>query len=428
MLQALVIMLREGLEAALAVGIVFAYLARTGRAPLRRYVWLGLVAALLASVAGAALFQILRIDPDNEIYEGTIMLVAAAFTTTMVVWMWRAGRTLRAELEGKMELVLSDAKTSTRRVGWALAAFTFVIVFREGIEAVLFLTALSATIGANPLNNVIGGTVGLILAALFGTLLAKGALRVDLKRFFAVTSVVLLILVAKLVANGLHEFLERGLLPSTPELLSVIGLLTRETTSLVILIALIALPALTILWDAWRAPPPTSISDESAPERRKRLARFYRARRWATWTSLAAFLISAMLGSSLVSAAARDSEVPMKEMQAHNDSVHIPLAQVSDGEIHKYFYAHNGIGIRFFLIRRSDGSIAAALDACGICPAKGYRHEGGQVMCRNCDAPINLDTIGEPGGCNPIPLTAAIEGEDIVVTLTELTVNEGRFK
>lgn len=428
MLEALVITLREGLEAALVVGIVFAYLARTGRIHLRRYVWLGLFAALLASIVGAALFQWLGISPENEVFEGTIMLIAAAFVTTMVVWMWRTGRTLRAELEGKMEHVLTASRGSEiRRARWGIAAFTFLIVFREGVEAVLFLTALSATIGANPLNNLVGGTLGLALAALFGTLLAKGALRVNLKRFFSVTSAVLLILVAKLVANGIHEFIEIGLLPSTPEVLNLIGWLTRETTSLVILIALIALPALTILWDAWRAPLPAPIPDESAPQRRKRLAQFQHARRWATSASLAALLISAMLGSSLVSAASRDAEVPMTEMQAHNDAVHVPVADVNDGEMHKYFYTHNGIGIRFFLIRRNDGSIAAALDACGICPAKGYRHDGGQVICRNCDAPINLDTIGEPGGCNPIPLTATIEGPDVVVTVAQLTANEARF-
>jgi high-affinity iron transporter len=429
MLEALVIMLREGLEAALVVGIVFAYLARTGRGELRRYVWLGLGAAVVASVGGAVLFQWLGINPDNEIYEGTIMLVAAAFTTTMVVWMWRTGRTLRAELEEKMGRVLNASDVaSARRAGWGLAAFTFVTVFREGIEAVLFLTALSATIGTNPLNNLIGGTLGLALAALFGTLLAKGALRVNLGRFFSVTSFVLLILVAKLVANGVHEFLEKGWLPSTPELLTIIGLLTRETTSLVILMALIAAPALLILWDAWRTPLLAPLEEESGPERRKRMARALRARHWATAASLSALLITAMLGSSLVAAAAFDAEMPITEMQAHDDMIHIPVADVDDGQMHKYMYRHDGIGVRFFLIRRSDGSLATALDACGICPPKGYRRVGNQVMCRNCDAPINLDTIGEPGGCNPVPLTATVQGQDVVITVADLAANEGKFK
>lgn len=427
MLEALIITLREGLEAALVVGIVLAYLTRTGRVALRRYVWLGLVVAVFASITGAVFFQRLGLSPDNEIYEGTLMLAAAAFTTTMVIWMWRTGRTLRSDIEEKIERGLG-ARGLSRRTAWGLAAFIFLMVFREGIEAVLFLTALSATIGANPLNNIIGGTMGLALAALFGALLARGALRVNLKRFFSVTSFVLLILVAKLVANGIHEFLERGLLPSTPELLNIIGWLTRETTSLLILIALIALPALLILWDTLRAPLPAPLAVESAPERRKRLAGFYRARRWAASASVTALVISAMLGSALVSAAARDTEVPMMEMQAHHDAVHIPIAEVNDGQMHKYFYRQDGIGIRFFVIRRNDGSIAAALDACGICPAKGYRLENGQVICRNCDAPINLDTIGEPGGCNPIPLTATIDGDDIVVTLTELGANKAKFK
>lgn len=429
MLEALVIMLREGLEAALVIGIVFAYLARTGRNELRRYVWLGLGAAALASVVGAFLFQWLGISPDNEIYEGTIMLVAAAFVTTMIVWMWRTGRTLRSELEVKMGRVLSaSGGPSSRRAGWGLAAFTFVTVFREGVEAILFLTALSATIGANPLNNLIGGTAGLALAVLFGALLAEGALRVNLKRFFSVTSLVLLILVAKLVANGIHEFLEKGLLPSTPELLSVIGFLTRETTSLLILMLLIALPALLILWDAWRTSLPKPMESESGPEQRKRMAGALRSRRWATAASLSALFITGLLGSSLSTVAARDTELPMTEMAAQEGMVHVPVADVSDGQMHKYVYRHDGIGIRFFVIQRSDGSLAMALDACGICPPKGYRREGDQVICRNCDAPINLDTIGEPGGCNPIPLASSVQSQDVVIAVSDLAANEGRFK
>ena len=426
MLEALVITLREGLEAALVVGIVFAYLARTGRTALRRYVWMGLLAAVIMSFAGAALFQMLGINPDNEIYEGTVMVVAAGFVLTMIVWMWRTGRSLRTEMEERMEQVLRSDRS--RRISWGLAAFTFVMVFREGIETVLFLTALSATIGANPLNNVIGGVIGLVFAALFGTLIAKGAVRVNLKRFFSATSLVLLILVAKLIANGMHEFIEIHLIPSSPDLLTVIGLLTRETTSLLILIALIAVPALLILWDTWHSPRPALIEGEPAPERRKRLATFHRARRWALGVSFMALLIISMLGSSLVSAAAHDNEMPPSEIKAQDEGVRIPVADVSDGEMHKYFYSHEGIGVRFFVMQRKDGSLTAAIDACSICPAKGYRHENGEVMCRNCDAPINVDTIGESGGCNPIPLTASLEGDEVVVSVSELIAQANRFK
>ncbi len=257
---------------------------------------------------------------------------------------------------------------------------------------------------------------------------ANTAVRVNLKRFFSATSLVLLILVAKLIANGLHEFLEINLLPSSPDLLALIGLLTRETTSLLILIALIAVPALLILWDTWRAPRPAPIEGESAPDRRKRLAGYYRARRWALGVSLMALLLSSMLGSSLVSAAARDAEVPPAERHARDQAVYIPVGEVNDGEMHKYFYSFEGIGIRFFVLRRHDGSLTAAIDACSICPAKGYRHANGEVICRNCDAPINVDTIGEPGGCNPIPLTASIQGDQVVVSVAKLVAEANRFK
>src|SRR3989338_4011350 len=97
------------------------------------------------------------------------------------------------------------------------------MVLREGIETVLFLFALSATVGANPMYNALGGGVGLLLAFLFGSLLVKGSVRLNLKKFFTATGVVLALLVLKLVANGLHEFFEVGLLPSSETVLEIVG-------------------------------------------------------------------------------------------------------------------------------------------------------------------------------------------------------------
>ncbi len=428
MLEALVVTLREGIEAALVLAIVLAYLERTGQAPLKRYVFVGLVAAVLASVAAAVLFQALGLDPENEVLEGAVLLVAAAFVGSMVVWMWRTGRGARRRLEAGLERVLAGGEgPPSRRAAWGLAAFTFAVVGREGVEIVLFLSALSAAIGANPLNNVLGGSAGLLLAALLGYLLIRGSLRINLRRFFSVTGAVLLILVLKLLASGIHEWSEVGLLPTTRAELAVIGFFTRETTSTLILVLLIALPAATVLWDAWRARPADRLEGETAPERRKRLAQARRARRWAAAASVAALLACSSLLASIAMASEGYDPAP-RQLSPDGDVVRVSLSELGDHRIHKYVVPLGGVNVRFFLMTRPDNSLASAFDACGICPPVGYLQKDEQLICHNCDAPINLATVGQPGGCNPVPLDAVVQGDSVLVRVADLAAGRARFE
>jgi FTR1 family protein len=243
-MEALVITLREGMEIALVVGLILAYLNRIGRATLNRYVYAGLVLAVLTSLAGAAGFSRLGFDPENEVSEGTLLAVAAVLVTTLVVWMWRASRGIKRHIETRLEAIASEA--DGQREGWGLLGFTFFVVLREGVEIVLFLAALSLA-ATSGLLQLIGGMMGLGLAALFGLLLIKGSVRIDLRRFFGVTGLVLLILVARLLAGSIHEFTEAGILPSTPMELTVIGFFVQDSTSTAILIALFLLPILAML-------------------------------------------------------------------------------------------------------------------------------------------------------------------------------------
>jgi FTR1 family protein len=149
-----------------------------------------------------------------------------------------------------------------QRAALGVFAFAFFMVFREGVETVLFLAALSGTVGGSALYNALGGGTGLLLAALFGILLVRGSLHINLRRFFGVTGIVLLILVAKLIAGGLHEFFEAGILPASHAIEEAVELLTGKTTSLLILGLLIGLPALCLLWDWWRR---TSLAESSLP-------------------------------------------------------------------------------------------------------------------------------------------------------------------
>lgn len=427
MLEAMVVTLREGIEAALVVGVLLAYLRKTGREALSRYVLLGLAAAILASLAGAFFIQRYGLDPENEVLEGTVMFVAAGLVGSLVVWMWRTGRSIRQRLEERLDTLAGHAGPSGLATHAALGvfAFAFLMVLREGVETVLFLAALSGTIGANPLYNALGGGLGLLLAILFGFLLVQGSVRINLHRFFGVTGVVLLILVGKLIAGGFHEFFEVGLIPSSPFWLEVIGLFTRETTSLLILILLIALPGLCLAWDGWRMPPPAESSPATAAERRKGLAGFRRARRWTLAAGTGAITISLILGSFLVVQATRGYDpTPVKAVPVDGA---IRLAFPEGAKIHKHLVDVEGVPVRFFHLKRKDGSLASAFDVCYICPAKGYFQDGEQLICKNCDAPINEATVGMTGGCNPIPLAAEIKDTQVTVRLAELVKGRDRF-
>ncbi len=202
MFEYLVITLREGIEAALVVGIIITYLNKTGKAHLKPQVYRGLGVAIAASIAFAVVLQALGIDPENEYFEGAVMAIAGILVASLVVWMWRSARNVKRETEEKLSAVVSRQSSMSR--GWGLFAFTFVMVFREGAETVLFL--ISATLGQFSMFNLVGGTLGIALAVLFALLFVRGSLRINLGRFFGLTSVVLLLLAVKLILGGIHEF------------------------------------------------------------------------------------------------------------------------------------------------------------------------------------------------------------------------------
>jgi FTR1 family protein len=251
--ESTVVTLREGVEIALVIGILLAYLRRTGRAAYARYVLFALAAAILASLGIAVLIHRYGLDPENPAVEGTIMFIAAGLVTSLLAWMWQTGRSVKRRLEQRLDSLVGQAGSTTiqHRAALGVFAFAFFMVLREGVETVLFLAALSGTVGGSPLYNAVGGSLGLLLATLFGVLLVRGSLHINLRRFFNVTGLVLMILVAKLVAGGLHEFLEVGILPASPWLEETVEIFTHKTTSLLILGLLIAVPALCVAWDWW---------------------------------------------------------------------------------------------------------------------------------------------------------------------------------
>lgn len=212
MLASFLITLREGIEAALVVAIMLSYLAKVGAKTYARPMYLGVILGVVASVGVAGLFELVAVEFEGSfetVFEGFTMLLAAAVLTTMIVWMARNSKALSENLKVKME----QAMGSRRALG--LAFLAFISVFREGVETVLFLGSASFT--TTGLQLLLGGILGLAAATFIGLAIIRYSVRLDLKTFFAVTGVLLVLFAAGLVARGLHEFVEAGVVPALIE-------------------------------------------------------------------------------------------------------------------------------------------------------------------------------------------------------------------
>ncbi len=416
MLEAFIVTLREGVEAALIVGITLAYLAKIGRPDLRRAVYAGLAAAFVGSIGVAVALSYAHLNQD--IFEGWVMLVAAVFVISMMLFMMRTSRKLRGQIESR---VGSLVENSSR---FGLFAFVFLMVLREGVETVIFLAALA--LNTTALMNFIGTLAGIALAILFGVTFVKGTIRINLQKFFRVTSFILFFVAIQLVISGLHELSENGVLPSSREEMAVIGPIVRN--DLFFFVTILALAALMILLEYRRRAPSPELAATRA-ERRKAAWSARRERLWMAGVYASSFLFIVLVTAQFIYARSTSALTPAIPVAFAGGAVRIPVSQVSDGDLHRFSAELNGTEIRFWLMRRPDGSIASVFDACEICgPAGFYRSGNGQIICKNCAAPINPQSVGQAGGCNPVPLAATVGGGTVIVTQSELAAGARLFQ
>jgi high-affinity iron transporter len=268
MMVSFLITLREGLEAALIVGIVLSVLGKLGRSDRSKFVWLGVGAAILVSIGAGLLLNALGVAFEGraeEIFEGVAMLFAAGVLTWMIFWMQRQGRHMQAELERDVRRAVTTGGV------WALFSLAFVAVVREGIETALFLNA--AAFSATRAQTLIGGLLGLASAVGLGWLIFVVGKQFNLRAFFWGTSLLLLLFAAGLLAHGVHELQEAGLLPVIVEHAYDINPILDENStagtflkallgyngnpSLLEVIAYVAYLVVVgaLVWRGWRSPP-----------------------------------------------------------------------------------------------------------------------------------------------------------------------------
>ena len=209
MIGSFLITLREGMEAALIIGIILAYLAKTGNRQGFKPIWIGTALGAVASLVAGAIIYFTAGELEGaaeQIFEGTAMFFAVAVLTWMIFWMRRQSANIKANLQAQVQSALSSGSSL------ALVFMAFLAVVREGIETVLFLFAATKT-AESPLAFTLGGLLGLFAAVGIGYAIYKGTSRFNLRSFFNFTSIILILFAAGLLAHGVHEFNEVGFIP-----------------------------------------------------------------------------------------------------------------------------------------------------------------------------------------------------------------------
>ncbi|HWG51089.1 MAG TPA: Fe-S-containing protein [Candidatus Acidoferrales bacterium] len=422
MFDALVVTLREGVEAALIVGIALVYLSKIGRPDLRKTVYAALIAAFIASIAGAVALSYLPVTEDA--FEGWVMLIAAVLVVGMIVFMMRTARKLRGEIESKVGSLAGGGSK------WGLFAFVFLMVFREGVETVAILAGVS--LNSTELMSFLGTLLGVALAVVFGVLFVKGSVRIDLRKFFRVTTVILLFVAAQLILSGLHELSETGVLPSSKREMALIGPIVRnEYFFPVTMLALVVL--MVLLEYRRRAPQPLVVGASKAigiskAEERKLQWTARREKLWANLMVVSAFVFIFMVTAEFIYAKSVTALSPAIEV-SFDSSGHavIPAGDLAQGDLRRYSADVDGVKVRFLLYRKPDNSVQALFDACQICGSVGFYKTSTGLVCKNCAAPINPQSVGQSGGCNPIPLHFSKQGDSVVINLADLRPQLAQF-
>src|SRR5260370_924688 len=294
------------------------------------------------------------------------------------------------------------------------------MVFREGIETVVILSGV--TLNSSELMSFLGTLLGVALAVVFGVMFVKGSVRIDLRKFFRVTTVILFFVAAQLVLSGLHELSESGVLPSSKREMALLGPIVRN--DFFFPVTMLALVALMVLLEYGRRSAQTAAQAASKAQERRQQWTARRERLWANLVVAGAFIIILMVTAKFVYTTrveARLSEATNISFDKDGRAI-ISVKDLPEGELRRYSVDVQGLKVRFLLYRKPDGKVASVFDACAICGAVGFYKSANGLVCKNCAAPVNPQSVGQPGGCNPIPLhsTLTSDNDSVVIAVADL--------
>ncbi|OGO78351.1 MAG: hypothetical protein A2Y23_09295 [Clostridiales bacterium GWB2_37_7] len=423
-MQSLIITLREGIEAALVVGIILTYLSRTKQDYLKRNVYWGVGISVALSILVAVVFQLINFDPENEVLEGTMFLIAGIFVLSLIIWMNKTSKNMGKEINERLDAIVEKKK------GQALGIFLFTVfmVFREGVETVIFIFTLAS--GSSTASSIIGAVFGIILAAAFAYIFIKGSSGIDISRLFKVLNIILYLLVIRLFAGTIHEFGEVQFIPLKPAAASIIGFIVRDNSLLIVSIILVTIPLLMMVFSKAKK----DFGQLAGVDKRRRLAELNLQRNFKIAAITLIVIMDILLGYEFVGAVTKKviDPIPLK-IEVVGGVVKVPVANLGDRILNKFSYVtDDNVNIRFMLIKRADGTIGSGFDSCLVCGSKkgGYYQEQGDtetVICKNCNAPIPIPTIGFPGGCNPVELKYEIENDNVVIKEADLLAQKKDF-
>jgi uncharacterized membrane protein len=262
-----------------------------------------------------------------------------------------------------------------------------------------------------------GAVLGLSLAVLFGVSFIRGTIRVNLRSFFKMTTVILMVVVFQLFLTGVHELSEGQIIPGGPTEMALIGPIVRN--DIFFFIAILALAGTMMLWE-WRSRRPVLTQELEGAALRKAKWTARREKLWMIGSCTASALFILMVTAEFIYAKSATELSAAAPLTVTGDFAKIPVSTVNDGNLHRFAVESDGVSVRIIVLQRPDKSLVAAFDACEICGPKGFYQKGPNVICKNCASAILNSTIGERGGCNPIPLPSEVQGDQLVIPAAKL--------
>jgi uncharacterized membrane protein len=326
----------------------------------------------------------------------------------------RVARHLKKEIEQKVE---SYAVRAGRAAGWGIFLFVFLMVVREGVELALILRAVEMS--TEGLQTWIGTILGIVAAVAVGLFFFKGTLRVPLHRFFAVTTVILLLVAFQLALTGLHELSEARWLPSSKQEMALIGPIVRN--ELFFFVFIFGAAALLVLREGQSVAHAKSAKEAAGDAERRLLeSQNRRARGWMIAAATACLAVMLVLTADFIYTRANSAPPASRPIAAIGNEVRVPLSEIQDSNFHLFTVNVSGQSLRFMIIKKPNG-YGTALDACRICGPEGYRQDGQNVVCRHCGSAIYVPSIGVEGGSTAVCVHGQLDGADLVMDVSSLT-------